>query len=144
MSDESKAKTDVVAELPRKPIPEGMENNEAFMEYRNLSRQERETLKTSQIEMPDLQRLASKEAQLQALTEVVETQVEVIQDLQRQNRNFKSALQQTSKQVLRVAQKGCPTEDAIRAIAGILINASGEGVAMNPPAANDDVKEDAQ
>lgn len=120
-------------ELPRKPIPEGMEKNEAFLEYFNMSREDREALKSSGVEAPDLSRLASKDEQLAALREVVESQVELIKDQQRVVGNFKAAFHQISDTILKASDNELSPPAALKEITGVILKLSG----IDPEAKNE-------
>ena len=112
-------------ELPRKPVPKGLEDNEAFREYMNMSRKDREALKVSAIEAPDISRLASKEEQLAALQEVVETQIDLIKDQQRVIGNFKSAFHHITQTILKATEAEIQLAPALKEITGVILQLSG-------------------
>ena len=136
MSDKPKP-GDPDFELPRKPIPEGLEHNEAFREYRSLSRKQREELKTSGVEMPDLSRLADKDAQIDALKEVVRSQLDRIVDQQRQVEIFKSALHHISDTLTAMAKGKIPPADALKRLVEIVLKIQGVDPRQTPESPTD-------
>ena len=125
MTDKKPQPGDDDFELPRKEIPKGLENNAAFREYMGLSRKQREQLKTSGIEMPDVERLANKDEQIDALKGVIRSQLEVIGDQRRQLGNFKGTFQQIAAINVQVAHDEIDPAAALRQITGLLLTASG-------------------
>lgn len=81
-------------------VQEGLEKNKAFQEYKALSREEKNSLKTSALEAPDLSKIEDKDSQIFALQDIVRSDLEVIADLKRQLQGAKNAFAQISQQIL--------------------------------------------
>jgi hypothetical protein len=112
-------------ELPRKPVPRGLEKNEAFREYMSMSRGSREALKMSAPEAPDISRLANKDEQLEALQAVVKSHVDLIRDQQRVIGNFKAAFHHITQTILKVTEDEILLPVALREITGVILELSG-------------------
>lgn len=115
-------------ELPRKPVPKGMEGNSAFMEYMNMSREEREALKTSGYEVQDVESLANARSKIDALQAVVESDAELIRDQKRVLNNYRAAFKRITQALLEVAEEDKPAAIAVREITKVILDVSGVDV----------------
>lgn len=76
----------------KKPIPPGLENNDAFLEYRGLKREEREAIRRDALELPDLGLEMEQAKKIESLTDVVKTQLAVIDQMKVRERVLKDTL----------------------------------------------------
>lgn len=106
-------------------IPEGLENDDAFREYAAMSTEDRNTLKVSGPEVPDLAREFAAAERYDALKEVVGTQLELITDLRRQLENHKEVLRVACVAIQQVVEEEISSDEALRRITGALLKGAG-------------------
>lgn len=114
-----------MTDAQKKPIPKGLENNDAFREYRELSTEARNTLKVSGREVPDIARERALNERYDALKEVVDTQIVLITDQKRQLASLKTVAHTACHAIKDRVNGKIEADEALKRITEALLKGDG-------------------